>query len=406
MRKEWFIARRLIKGADERGLLARPAVRIAVITLTLGMAAMALSVMIVGGFKKSITEKLTGFTAHIQLSSFDLTSSFESKPIELDSTFIKDSKKLEGIRAVYPYCNKNGIIKTENDVQGVVLKGYDTTFLNPVFLKSIVKGTFEQHPGKNTNPIVLSTRLASLLNKKVGDHLFIYFIQNPPRVRKMTITGLYDSVMEEFDHVYAFSSMGLFQQLNGWGKNQYSGYEIETVDFRKSTEIKSQLEGIVSPTWKVETTAELFPQIFSWLELINVNAIIIITLIVIVAITNLVITLLILILEQIFFIGVMKAMGSAETMIKRIFMLMAGYVLITGLIMGNVLAVLFAFFQQKYNWITLPEDSYYMTSMPMSIDFLQLLMLNAGVIVITMLVLIIPSVIIKRINPIVAIKFD
>lgn len=406
MRLELFIARRLIKGADGKSLLSRPAVILAVITVMLGMAAMALSVMIVGGFKKNISEKLTGFTAHLRISRFDLNSSFEQEPIERDAAFERTVSRIKGIKSLYPFAYKNGIIKTDSEVQGIVLKGIDSSFFNTNFQKSIIEGRLETHAVAGKQPVMISRKLSELLNKKTGDEMLLYFIQEPPRIRKMLITGVYDTGMEEFDRMFAFGSLELIQKLNGWNPENFTGYEMEASNYAGINKIKPILEKEIPPLWKVETVYDLFPQIFNWLQLVDVNTVIIVTLIIIIAVINLMIVLLILILEQSLFTGVMKVIGAGDTLIRKVFILMTGFILITGMAAGNLLSLLIAFLQLKFRFITLPEDSYYMRIMPVEIDPVALLMLNMLVILVAMLVLIIPSAIVRSISPASVLRFD
>jgi lipoprotein-releasing system permease protein len=406
MRLELFIARRLIKGADGKSLLSRPAVILAVITVMLGMAAMALSVMIVGGFKKNISEKLTGFTAHLRISRFDLNSSFEQEPIERDTAFERTASRIKGIKSLYPFAYKNGIIKTDSEVQGIVLKGIDSSFFNTNFQKSIIEGRLETHAVAGKQPLMISRKLSELLNKKTGDEMLLYFIQEPPRIRKMFITGVYDTGMEEFDRMFAFGSLELIQKLNGWNPENFTGYEMEASNYAGINKIKPILEKEIPPLWKVETVYDLFPQIFNWLQLVDVNTVIIVTLIIIIAVINLMIVLLILILEQSLFTGVMKVIGAGDTLVRKVFILMTGFILITGMAAGNLLSLLIAFLQLKFRFITLPEDSYYMRIMPVEIDPVALLMLNMLVILVAMLVLIIPSAIVRSISPASVLRFD
>lgn len=406
MRLEFFLARKLITGADGKHLLSRPAVIIAIITVMLGVAAMALSVMIVGGFKENITGKLTGFTAHLRVSRFDMNNSFEARPIERDADFEEQILKIKSLKSVYPFAYKNGIIKTEDDVQGIVLKGIDSSFFNSNFQESIIDGSLHLETTEGKQPLMISRKLSNMFNKKTGDEMLVYFIQDPPRVRKMVITGVYDTGMEEFDKLYAFCSLSLIQKLNGWQPGLFTGYEMEADGFSEINSVKAGLDKIIPPLWKAETIYDLFPQIFNWLQLIDVNNIIIITLIVAVAVINLIIVLLILILEQSFFTGVMKTIGASDGQLRKVFIIITGYILFIGMAAGNVLSGLIAYLQFRFKLITLPEDSYYMSIMPVSINPASLLIINAGILVVALLVLIIPSALIRNISPVSVLRFD
>jgi lipoprotein-releasing system permease protein len=406
MKLEIYLASRLIKGVEGRHLFARPAVKIALLTIILGTAIMVLSLVIIAGFKKNIVEKLTGFAAHFRLSRYDLNVSLESVPIQSDSAFVSSVRKMPALRAVYPFAFKNGIIKTDEEVQGIVLKGIDSLFFSGSFHRYLIEGNFDRDTNRRGPFIVISKQLSTLLKKSKGDDLLVYFIQDPPRIRKMNITGIYDTGMEEFDRMYAFCSLSLIQRLNGWSPQEFTGYEIELQDMSDMEQAQQEIQRLAPPLWRLDSVQELFPQIFNWLKLINVNGVILITLITAVVIINMIIILLILILDQTFFTGVMKTLGATDGSIRTVFILMTGFLLLTGMAAGNLIALLLAFLQSHFGWIKLSPDSYYMEVVPVSFHPVLMVGLNVGVLLVAMLVMIIPSAIIRNISPVEVLRFD
>ncbi len=406
MKLEIYLASRLIKGTEGRHLFARPAVKIALLTIILGTVIMVLSLVIITGFKKNIAEKLTGFAAHFRFSRFDLNLSLESVPIQADSAFVSNVSKVPNLRAVYPFAFKNGIIKTDEEVQGIILKGIDSLFLSGSFHRYLIDGGFERETNQKEPFIVISRQLSTLLKKHTGDDLLVYFIQDPPRIRKMNITGIYDTGMEEFDRMYAFCDLSLIQRLNGWSPLEFTGYEIELHDMSDIEQVRKAIQPLAPPFWRLDSVYDLFPQIFNWLKLINVNGVILITLITAVVIINMIIILLILILDQTFFTGVMKTLGATDGSIRTVFILMTGFLLLTGMAAGNLIALILAFLQSRFGWIQLSPDSYYMEVVPVSFNPLLIAGLNAGVMIVALLVMIIPSAIIRTISPVEVLRFD
>ena len=410
----WFIAERLIKGRVNAKSFSRPVNVIAIIGIALGLAVMILAVSILTGFKKEIREKVVGFGSHIQITNFDSNISYETTPVSDTQNFIPEIKRIAGIKHLQVYATKAGIIKTEEDIQGVVLKGIGADYDWSYFRSCIVDGSvFTVTDTSTGNNVIISKKISDLLNLKTGDSFTMHFIQDPPRVRKFTISGIYETSLEEFDQIYVFCDIGHIKRLNGWEDDQVSGFEVFIDDFDQLDIITSEVRDAVGyriseeeTRFKVTNIRIRYPQIFDWLNFQDVNVIIIIILMLVVAGFNMVSGLLILILEKTNMIGVIKALGSGDASIRRIFLYQAAYLIGKGLFWGNLIGLGLAFFQLKTGIITLDPSSYYIKTVPVNIDLFHILILNAGTMASIIIMLIVPSQLISRITPVKAIRYD
>jgi lipoprotein-releasing system permease protein len=306
MNLPYFIAQRLIKGRREETSFSRPINVIAIIGIAMGLAVMILSVAILTGFKKEIREKVVGFGSHIQIMNFDSNSSFETAPISDTQAFIPEIKKIPGIKHIQVFATKAGIIKTNEDIQGVVLKGIGSDYDWKYFSSCMVDGSvFTVTDTGRTDKVIISKKISEMLRLKTGDSFVMHFIQDPPRMRKFTISGIYETSLEEFDKMYVFCDIGHIKRLNGWEDDQVSGFEIFIDDFDRLDELYFAVKDIVGykiaendTNFRVVNIRTKYPQIFDWLNFQDVNVIIIIILMLIVAGFNMISGLLILILEK------------------------------------------------------------------------------------------------------------
>ncbi len=375
---------------------------------------MILSVAIVTGFKNEIRSKVIGFGSHIQIVNLDANYSYETFPINKNQDFLPDIEKISGINHIQTFSTKLGIIKTKEDIQVAVLKGIDKNFDWAFFKKNLTDGNiFDLNDSTTINKIVLSNYLASLLKLKVGDNIIMYFVQKPLRMRKFTIAGIYETSIDEFDKLFILADMKHIQKLNNWEENQISGFEILIDDFENLDYIKNEVNNVVGFNYdphqeqlKVVGINEKFPQIFDWLELQNINVWVILILMIIVAGFNMISGLLILILERTNMIGILKGLGSQNKSIRRIFLYQAIYITGKGLLWGNLVGLLICIFQYKFGIIKLDPATYYIDTVPINFNWIYFLFLNIGTLIITYLMLILPSYVITRISPIKAIKFN
>jgi lipoprotein-releasing system permease protein len=414
MKIDLFIAKRLIRERKEGTTFSKPINVIAITGISLGLAVMILAVAILTGFKKEIRNKVAGFGAHIQVTNFDSNMSYETVPISASQDFVGKLRNNPDFTNIQVYALKAGIIKTADNMQGVVLKGIGSDYDWSFFKSNLVEGdVFMPSDSVRCDKVVISRKVATMLNLKLGDSFSTFFIQEPSRMRKFTISGIYETSLEEFDKTYLFCDIAHIRKLNGWDNDMISGFEIYINDFDKLDEMTDVVRDAIGyritedeETLKVTNIKILYPQIFDWLGFQDLNVIIILTLMILVAGFNMISGLLILILEKTNMIGILKALGSGNKMIRQIFLYQASWLIAKGLLWGNIIGIGLALFQQKTNLIPLDPTSYYLRSVPINLDPVHIILLNAGTMVAIILMLLIPSQIIARITPVKAIRYD
>ena len=414
MNLPYFIAQRLIKGRREGTSFSRPINIIAIIGIATGLSVMIIAVSVLTGFKQQIRDKIVGFGSNIQVLNFDSNLSLETIPISDTQDFIPEIKQITGIKHIQVFATKAGIIKTEDAIQGVVLKGVGSDFDWEFFKRNLVEGSvFSVNDSGRTNEVIISKKISDMLRLKTGDSFAMYFVQDPPRSRKFTISGIYETSLEEFDKMYVYCDIGHIKRLNGWTDDQVSGFEIFIDDFDKLDEMTVAVRDIVGyrlsedeSQFKVTNIRIRYPQIFDWLNFQDMNVIIIITLMLLVAGFNMISGLLILILEKTNMIGIFKALGSENSTIRKVFLYQAAYLIAKGLLWGNVVGIGLAFIQLKTGLVTLDPTSYYIKTVPINLELSHILLLNAGSMVAIIMMLLVPSQLISRITPVKAIRYD
>lgn len=382
-------------------------VRIAIIGIMLGLGVMILSVAIVKGFKSEVREKIRGFSGDIQVAKLDLNASYENSPFAVNDTFINKCKANKQIFSVAPFATKNGIIKANNEIEGVVMKAVDRLY-NWSFIKGmLVSGTVINFSDSVAaqKQIMISQYTANRLKLKVGDSFLMYFVQEPLRERKLKIVGIFDIGVEEVDKTFVIGDLALVKRLNNWNDNQIGGYEIRVTDFNRLTAINSAIGDIIPVALRSVTITESYQTVFDWLQLLDVNTRIILILMLIVAVINMISALLIMILERTSMIGMLKAMGASNWSIQKIFLTNAFFLIGFGLILGNAFGIGLGMLQFKTHLFKLDQSSYYMSFVPIQIDWPDILLLNIGTLVICLLVLIVPSRLVSSISPVKAIRF-
>ena len=410
-----YIARRLIHGGRGANKFSGPAIRVATAAVALGMVVMIVSVAVGLGFKREIRNKIVGFGTHIQLTSLSLNSSFETPPITYDPALVEQVAQTDGVRNVQPYITKPGIIKTDGAFQGIALKGvdgsYDWTFMRSCLTEGEVVSTPDS---AKSDDILMSRSMASQLKLRVGDPVRMFFVQDGKvRARRFTLSGIFDSHFEEFDKSLAYVDMRHLAQLNGWEQTQVSGYEVLLADFDKMEDVAEELAAIVmrhesseEDMIRVRNIRDMQPQIFGWLDLLDQNILVILVLVIAVAGLNMVSGLLILILEHTNTIGVLKAIGSTNGMLRRVFIIMALRILGTGLLIGDAVGIGLCMAQAATGVVGLDPDNYYLDTVPILISPTHVLLLNAGVGLLSLLLLLGPSGLVARISPAKSIQFN
>lgn len=414
MNLELFIARKVYFGESTRQKVSSPAIKIAVAGIAIGLAAMVLSVCIVVGFKKEIRDKVIGFGSHIQITSFANTAAYDAKPVRLSDSLLSVLKSNPDIKHVESFATKPGIIKTDTDFQGVVLKGVGENYDWSFFEDNMVEGNVLQSSDSAVaNQAIISKYIADRLHLKLGDSFFTYFIQDPPKVRKFTITGIYSTNFEDYDKLFMIVGLNTVQRLNSWDKNQVSGLELRVKDYSRLKEVKDDLffqmagshdgDGNALFTRSIE---DINPMIFSWLSLLDMNVWVIIILMLAVSGFTMISGLLIIILERANMIGILKALGCHNTDIRKIFLYISSFLIIKGMIWGNVIALIICILQKMFGIIKLDPATYYVTEMPVYLNPLYIILINIGALVISLTMMIGPSYLIARISPAKSIKFE
>jgi len=385
-----------------------------VIGIALGLAVMIVAVAITTGFKNEVRNKVVGFESHIQILNYDTNISYETVPVKKNQEFMPELIASPWIKHIQVFAIKAGIIKTDTEIQGVVLKGIGSDFDWTFFQNSLVEGTiFHLTDTGSTNQVLISKSLADLLKLNVGDSFSMYFVQDPPRARKFAISGIYETNLEELDKIYVLADIKHIQRLNNWNEDQVSGFEVEIHDFRElfpATLDVIQTVGFEldeeGSRLKVRNIMQKYPQIFDWLNLQDLNVWIILVLMLLVAGFNMISGLLILILERTNMIGILKSIGTRNWSLRKIFLYQSGFIIARGLFWGNIIGIGLCLLQDQFELLKLDPSTYYLSSVPINFSFLNILLLNAGTMVLILIMLLLPSYLISRITPVKTIRFD
>jgi len=407
MNVEYFIVKRLIGAKEGNNRLSSPIIRIAILAISLSMIVMLISIGVVKGFKKDIADKVIGFGSHIQITAFSDNNSYETKAISRNQDFYPSIEKENGIKHIEVFATKAGIIKTKEEIHGVIFKGVDTDFDWTFFQENLIAGeVLSLNDSSTTNGVLISENIANYLQLKVADNLIMYFIQDSPRVRKFKISGVYNTDLEEFDELYVLGDIKQIQKLNDWGKDSVGGFSITINDFN---DLKKQTQIVYKKTpynLNAKSIKEISPKVFDWLKLQDINVNVVIILMLIVAAINIITALLIMILERTKLIGILKAIGQTNWSIRKVFLYNATYLIIKGLFWGNLLGISLSFLQKEFHIISLNPAIYYMKSVPIHLLLSDILILNLGVIITCFIMLILPTYLITKITPIKAIHFE
>ena len=413
MNYELFIAKRLMLKQRRSGGFSRSILGIAVAGIAVGLAVMLVSVAIVTGFKNEISRKVIGFGAHISITNYDSNSSYETVPISGEQTWVSSLREMEGVKSVDRYIVKAGIVKTADYLQGVVFKGVDEEYNWSFFEEYLVDGKLlEINDTARTNGVLVSKSIADVLNLKVGDSFAAYFIQNPPRMRKFTVEGIYNTQLEEFDKMYIVADIKHLRKLNDWKDGQVSGFEVKIDDIDQLDEMERKVSKTCcsynpdGEILKVTNIRQEYPGIFDWLSLLDMNVWIILGLMVAVTGFNMISGLLVLILERVNMIGILKSMGATNVSVRKVFLYFASYLTIKGLLWGNVIGILLCVLQYYFGIIHLDPASYYVSTVPINLDIVNILLLNAGTLVVIVVMMILPSFIVSKITPADSMRFE
>jgi lipoprotein-releasing system permease protein len=414
MNSEFFIAKRIYFNKEGGKQVSPPAIRIALISMALGLVVMILSVAIVVGFKKEVRNKVIGFGSHLQISNFDSNTSYETRPIAISDTLWDKIQALPNVLHIQKFATKPAIIQTEDNFQGVILKGVDTDFNRDFFEDNLIDGEIPNIPPDSPGTdVLISKNIAGKLNLKTGDSFLSYFIQEPVRARKFHISGIYQTNFVDYDQLFILADIKQIRRLSDWEEDLCSGLEILVKDYEQ---LDQTLDDVYSETaiqtdrlgnhYYVRSIKQLNPMIFAWLDVLDMNVAVILVLMLLVAGFSMISGLLIIILEQANKIGILKALGENNTSIRKIFLYISVFLIGKGLLWGNIIALSLCIIQQHFGILKLNPETYYVSEVPIHLNILSLILINLGTLVVTLLMLIGPSYLVAKISPAKTIRFE
>lgn len=409
-----YIAKKLYSSGNGKKRASLPAIRIAIFGVAAGLAVMILSVAVVFGFKDEISSKVIGFGSHLTIYNTAPAEIGENSPIRVDDELVKGIENIPEVEHVQYYSMKSGILKTTDQFAGITLKGINPTYSTEFISSHIIEGQLPDYSKKGTeNEIVISKSIANDLRLKVGDKLFAYFFENGLRARRFKVAAIYRTDLSQFDKVLVFANDKTVRNLCKWDDKYAYGVEITVKDFSKLNETSFHIAKFISK-YNIEhntsyvsfTVKELYPQIFDWLNLLNINIWVILILMLAVAGVTIVSGLLILILERTSTIALLKTLGATNTLVRKVFINLAVIILLKGMVAGNVLGLLLAFLQKEFNIVHLNPESYYIDSVPVEFDLTAIILINIVTFIVSTLALVLPSYLVARIHPSKVLRFE
>ena len=410
MNFEKFVAKRLHTESNLQHSISKPILKMAVAAVSLSITVMILAIATGKGLQEKISDKVTGFTSDIQVTVLDLNQSLELSPISPDSTVIMSLYEIEGVEHVQTQITKNALIKTDTEFEGIIVKGVDDNFDWNFINAHLTQGQLPKYNSyEKSNEILISKKLSQTLGIKINDQALFYFQgkqNNQPLIRKFTIKGIYETGIEIFDDNYIFADLKHLQKINRWSENQFSSIEIKVNKDYNIDSIQSLVEIVTPFDTKVSSSKSLYPQIFDWIKLFDLNIGIILLIMIVVASINMISSLLIIILERTKMIGLMKAIGATSISIKKIFLYHAFYLLQKGLIIGNGIGLSLIALQHFLAPIELDPAHYYVKKMPVALSIENWLSINLMSFFICMVLLTIPALIIQKVEPVRALRYE
>lgn len=402
----YHFSRRLMGSQTQERL--RPIMRLAVVGISICLVIIILSLAITTGYRQAIEQKVIDMGSHIRISNYDLNYTFDAKPLIIDDAWVQSLRSHRDIAVVQRFANKVGIVKTADQVEGVVFKGVDTTFSQHYFQRNMLEGAFlHVADTQPSNEVVISLALSKKLHLQVGDNLYAYFVQDPPKQRKFTVSGVYETGLPENDEKFIFADLRHVQKLNGWDANQIGGLEVLIYNYDDLDAVAQYVDSQLGYRVKAETIKQLYPAIFEWTALFDTNVAVLLTITLLICVVSLISTFFIIILEQTTTIGILKTMGLSEGRVHQVFMVLGARIVLRGMVIGNAVGILFCLLQQHFHLIKLDAASYYVSYVPVSIGVGTLLCVNVALFVICLLALLLPAAYVsRRVSIITAIRFD
>ena len=404
-----FIASRI--AFNPQRTFSRFIIRLSIAATIISVAVMIITLAFASGFQQTISNKVFSFFGHIRVQDYNAlqVSIAEEIPVQKNDSVFNLTKINPAIKKVQAFATKNAILKTSETIEGVLFKGVEKDYGFNNLQNFLVSGRWIRFTDSGySNEINLSEAMAKQLNLKVNDQVLIFFIQpngETPRPRKLTVAGIFKTGIEEYDKLFALGDLKLIQRLNNWKEDQAGGYEIFLNDYNQMNKVSEDIVPYLPIGLTSQTIKEVFPSIFDWLALQDQTIIIILIIMIVIALLNLVTCLLILVLERVRMVGLLKALGARNFTIKKIFLYQGSIITITGLLLGNIIGLLISWLQQRYGFITLPEESYYISKAAVNIVWWQIGILNLGTFIICVVVLLLPTIIVSKVQPVKAIQF-
>ncbi|MGV6829926.1 MAG: ABC transporter permease [Flavobacteriales bacterium] len=411
MNFERFIAKRIISTKNYKSSISAPIIKIAITAIAMGMIMMLITVATGIGSQKKIREKVAAFNGDIIISNFDTNESTDSQiPISIHQDFYPNFNEVEGVKHIQIAALKSGVIRTATDFEGVIVKGAGKDFDWQYFNDFLVEGVLPDFSENLNNEILISQYLANRLQLQLGDKVITYFLREdtskPPRSRSFKIVGIYNSGFQQLDEQYLITDIRHLQKLNKWNEDQIGAFELFVDDFNNIETIGNQVYEETGSLLDTQTIREKYLSIFEWVDLFDFNIALIIIIMIIVAGINMMTALLVLILERTQMIGILKALGSSDWSVRKVFLYNAMYLIGIGLFWGNIIGIGLLLIQKYFKIIKLDPTTYYVNEAPVYLDFSYILALNIGTFLLCLLMLLIPSLIITKISPVKAIRFE
>jgi lipoprotein-releasing system permease protein len=414
---EFFLAKRIHFSSDkgDNRLVTPPVVRIAMAGIAIGLAVMIVSVAVVTGFKKEVRNKVIGFGSHIQLTNFDNNISYETVPLAINDSLRNVLENTAGVRHTEVFATKPGIIKTDDNFQGIVLKGVGLDFDTVFFRKHMVEGEMLRIDSvKLSNDAIISRSMANMLRLDCGDSFLAYFVNSRDvRVRKFHITGIYNTGFSDYDKLFVICDIRQIRHINGWDNDMASGVGIFIDHYNAIDELTDELyfslinrKDRLGNTYYIRSIKELNPMIFNWLGVLDSNVAVILILMILVSGFTMISGLLIIILERTNMIGILKTLGENNCSIRKIFLYVSFFLIVKGMFWGNVIGIAVCLLQSHFKWIKLDPETYYLDAMPIDMSLVTLLVINTGSLAVSMFMMLAPSFLITKIEPATSIRFE
>jgi len=408
---EYFIAKRLITAKGRKSSISAPIIKIAISAIAIGMVMMILSVATGIGLQQKIRQKISAFNGHIIISNYDDNQSLGSvTPISTHQDFYPQFKTVDGISHIQAVASKAGIIRTATAFEGIIFKGVGKDYQWDNIKEYLVSGKLPDLSHALNTEVLISQYLANRLKLKIGDRFNTFFMKEDsrqlPNLRVFVVSGIYNSGFQEFDSAYIIGDIWHLQRINKWNPDQVGAFEVFVDDFDEIKTKGQEVYDQTSSTLDTRTIVEKFYYIFEWLQLFDFNIIVILVVMIVVATINMVVALLVLILERTQMIGILKALGANNWTVRKVFLYNAFYLILRGLLWGNLIGIGLILLQQYFGIIKLNPENYYVNEAPVYLNWMYILALNVGTVAICLIVLLIPSYIITKISPVKAIRFD